>query len=290
MTTARGTMMSLVLAAVLVYLVFGKAVVPWLRISCRFLVFGLVAWVLLSLVIPSIVFEEVTVRSLHSRSSGRLPLWWEAWNMSLERFPLGQGPQSWLTHEWITGGGQPFLRLGHPHNMYLMWAAEYGWVLIMLLLVLALHASGKLLKVAKKLKLAPNDAKASLVAITVSVVAGLVHAGVSAVFIVPASMLVGLCILALFWALIQESEPPERVPAMTGAQRSCGRLCRAVLLVTAVAGGGFWLGQVWDYHSAMKRDLIAYEQGPNAAYFPRFWFHGNFPRAEQGSGPGFAED
>ena len=194
MTTSRGTLVSLGLAVLLVFVLYGKALVPWAKLFFKFIVFGGVVWVLFSVVIPSIVFEAFTIRSIHSGSSGRLPLWWEAWSMSLVDFPWGLGPQSWITHELISDQNQLPIRFGHPHSMYLMWAAEYGWIMVAVLSIFAVHVLRRLVIKAKQLGGQPPASQASLIAFSVSVIAGLAHAGLSAVFIVPASMLVGLCI------------------------------------------------------------------------------------------------
>lgn len=281
--------MSLGLAVLLVFVLYGKAFVPWARICCRFMVFGGVTWILLSVVIPSIVFETITIRSIHSGSSGRLPLWFEAWSMSLVDFPWGQGPQSWITHELISDEIKLPIRFGHPHNMYLMWAAEYGWLLVAALLVMLGHVLKRVVVKARQLGSHPSGLQASLVAFTVSVFAGLAHAGVSAVLIVPASMLVGLCILGTFWALIVAHKPTESSPSPTKIELVSSRVFSSVLLMMVLVFGGVWAKQVWDYHDAMANDLIIYEQGSSAAYFPRFWFHGNFPREGHYSGPAFAK-
>lgn len=289
MTTSRGTMVSLGLAFALAFIVFGRALLPWARIYCTFIVFGGAAWALLSFVIPSIVFETATIRSIHSGSSGRLSLWWEAWSMSLADFPWGLGPQSWITHELISNQDQLPIRFGHPHSIYLMWAAEYGWMLVVALLILLVHVTRRLVVKASQLGGHPSDIQTSLVAFSVSVIAGASHAGLSAVFIVPASMLVGLCILSIFWALIATDKPLEPLLSTAKVRLVSARMLSSLLLVVVLVVGGGWIKQVWEYHQAMENDLITYEQRPNAAYFPRFWFHGNFPREEHRSGPPLAD-
>lgn len=290
MTTARGTMLGLALAVVVAILFFGKMLIPWARIFGRFILFGGIAWVLLSVLIPSFVFEEVTVRSLHSDSSGRLPLWREAWLMSFQNFPWGLGPQSWLTHESISGQDQLKIKLGHPHNMYLMWAAEYGWLVIAAIFVLVMRFIKNLLVRAGQLRFDPAESPTGLVALTVSAVAGMIHAGVSAVFIVPASMLVGLCVLSLFWALSTPSADVVSPSDPTKTEGLRGSVFRMTLAAVVLSAGALWVKEVWDYHQAMEADLVRYEQGSYAPFFPRFWFHGNFPRIEQGAGPAFAKD
>ncbi|MEQ9564587.1 MAG: hypothetical protein RLN85_01975, partial [Pseudomonadales bacterium] len=119
-----------------------------------------------------------------------------------------------------------------------------------------------------------------LIAFTASAVAGLVHAGFSAVFIVPASMLVGFLLLTVFWALSLPNGRPAESPSKQATPCACGNGLVIFLAVAIVTGGLVWMNQVWRYHEAMVVDLSQYQERPNAAYWPRFWFHGNFPRPE----------
>ncbi len=277
MTMARGTMISFFVACLIVGLVFRKQILAWLRIFLSHLLLGLIAWAVLSVVIPGLLFEEVAVRSLHAGSAGRLPLWQEAWIMSLANFPWGQGPQSWLTHELILSTDSVPKRFGHPHNMYLMWAAEYGWLLVFCLLFLVCVVFKKLFNRLEAVRGSVGQAS-TLAAFSVASIAGFAHAGVSAVFIVPASMLVGLCVLGLYWALLLERKVPAKRAAETG-QKEQAWIFHGLFLALLVAGA-IWTCDVWRYHQAMVEDLVGYEQGPAVGTFPRFWFHGNFPRPD----------
>lgn len=278
MTTARGSMLSIVLAGFVACLLYGRAIFPWLTISFRFIVFGGLAWLLFSLVIPSIGAEEVTVRALHAGGSGRIPFWVEAWYMSLHNFPFGMGAQSWITHQAISEGFPSNTRLGHPHNMYLMWAAEYGWLLLVAVGVLIVMTLRNLVTKAGQIRACTDKQPEVLSAFTASAVAGLVHAGLSAVFIVPASMLVGSLSLTVFWALSLPDDRPAESPSKQATPYAYRNGLSTFLAIAIVAGGIVWLNQVWGYHQAMVADLSQYEESPSAAYWPRFWFHGNFPR------------
>ncbi|PHQ26798.1 hypothetical protein CLH62_04225 [Marinobacter guineae] len=278
LTTSRGSMVSLALAALIVLAIFGRATIPWLVVSVKFVLLGAVLWCLLSWAIPELVFDETVIRTLHAGASGRMPLWREAWQMSLQNFPLGMGAQSWLTHSSITPEYLFVQTLGHPHNMYLMWAAEYGWTLIAFVAVL-LGVTLKRLLFLRGLIVSGSQEYASLmVAFTASCIAGLAHAGVSAVFLVPASMTVSLVVLAVFWAL--SLQPVENAfasegesDAMPGRARLKPMLAFAVLIL-----GVAWGQEVWRYHQAMEADLSVYAESPYAPLLPRFWLHGNFPR------------
>jgi O-antigen ligase len=209
-----------------------------------------------------------------------MPLFIEAWQMSLQHFPLGMGPQSWLTHDLLTQEYSESIKFGHPHNMYLMWAAEYGWLLILLLIVLALQLIHFFLKRRTILLVEGKTPGVLMLAgITASVVGALIHAGVSAVFIAPGSMLVGLLVLLAFWALIA---PQVFRPEARGYDaQSPAKLAFAFSSATVVAVLWLlWLGQVHTYYLDMKADEVYSQQQLKEWTTPRFWFHGNFPRRE----------
>ena len=274
LSSSRGTMLGVAFGVLLVAVLIGRPAIPWLKVFFKYLAYGVIAWFLLSVLIPSVLLDEVSMRALKSDTSGRVPLFVEAWRMSLVEFPFGLGPQSWLTHEIITESYRKSPKFGHPHNMYLMWAAEYGWLLIAALLVLAGQAMRLFWR--RRNELAQDDTKAlALAAFTASVSAALLHAGVSAVFMAPGSMLIGFLVLSAFWALINDDSVfSENKPTKK----------RTMVAITIVLVGSVlclaWLKEVRAYHSAMVADQVFYFESVPAGTLPRFWFHGNFPRHE----------
>lgn len=290
LTTSRGSMVSLVLAALIVMVLFGRMAIPWLAASLRFVLLGGLLWCLLSWAIPELVFEKTMIRGLHSGGSGRLPLWVEAWEMSLQNFPWGMGAQSWLTHTTLTSNYLAARTLGHPHNMYLMWAAEYGWALISLVAVLICVKVKRLISLRRLMGSGMQGAASLVVAFTASCVAGLAHAGVSAVFLVPATMSVALLVLAIFWALSLPMVTTDSDSKIISGEVK--RWVRPSMLLApfVLFFGILWIQEVWRYHEAMTEDLRVYVESQNAPLLPRFWLHGFFPRPIPGEvGPGFAE-
>ena len=192
LTTARGSFLAILLGVAISVILLGKRSIPWLKIFAKSLLLGIFFWFVLAIVIPSFFGDGLSLRTISVGSSGRLPMFAEAWAMSLQNFPLGMGPQSWLTHQTLTSEYAGGIRFAHPHNMYLMWAAEYGWILVSLFFVLGVQVT-RLLWVQRRKVLREKSAEGSLVlaGFTASVTAALVHAGVSAVFMAPGSMLVG---------------------------------------------------------------------------------------------------
>lgn len=197
--------------------------------------------------------------------------------MSMQNFPFGMGPQAWLTHDTLTAAYVGAPKLGHPHNMYLMWAAEYGWLSIAGLVVLGSVALRRLCFQVSAARVGNTHNSLLLMGFTASVTAALVHAGVSAVFIAPGSMLVGLLVLSVFWALIM---PDSVLSARVASSQKPRRLAFAGYLsvIAFVLASSSWFREVLRYQQAMTDDIVYYEREVSQGVLPRFWLHGNFPR------------
>jgi O-antigen ligase len=281
LSTSRGSILGVGIGVLLVTLLLGRQSWPWLRQFIIYFLIGVAIWFVLSVLVPSLFLGETELRSVSSTSSGRMLLFKEAWQMSLQSFPLGMGPQSWLTHDLLTLAYSESSKFGHPHNMYLMWAAEYGWLLILLLLLLALQLTVQFWRRRTTLLAEGNvEGIIMLAGVTASVIAAVIHAGASAVFIAPGSMLVGLFVLAGFWALIFS-------PLFSVKQRNGSNLALPRKLAFATSSAAFvlilwllWTAQVNTYYLDMKADEFYYHERLNERTLPRFWFHGNFPRPD----------
>ncbi|AXS82552.1 hypothetical protein D0851_05615 [Marinobacter sp. Arc7-DN-1] len=92
LSSSRGSMVGLLFGFVLVWACFGRAALPWIKLFARFAVYGLVAWLILSVVIPSLVFDEIQVRGLKADSSGRMPLWQRSLGYEFTALPVRHGP------------------------------------------------------------------------------------------------------------------------------------------------------------------------------------------------------
>ena len=274
LSSSRGTMLGLVFGFFLVLLLIGRPALPWLKVFVRYFAYGLLAWLLLSVIVPSLVSTEVGFRKLHTGSSARIIMFLEAWRMSLENFPFGMGPQSWLTHEIMTDEYLKHSKFAHPHNMYLMWAAEYGW--LMILALLGLVGQGIRLFWRRRAQVRADqesEMALPLAAFTASVSAALLHAGVSSVFIAPGSMLVGFLVLCVFWGLIVPDQ--EVMPQWSGKRVSIAVSVAVLLGVLS----SLWLREVMVYHQAMEQDRND-RYGENVyGTPPRFWHYGYFPNS-----------
>jgi O-antigen ligase len=279
LSSSRGSIIGLFAGLVLAWLFFGKAALPWVKLFVRFAIYGLIFWLLLSVIIPGLMSDDLQVRGIKGDSSGRMPMWLEAWAMSLQNFPFGMGPQSWLKHEVLTGAYRASPKFAHPHNMYLMWAAEYGWISIAALALLCTFALRNLRSRISSVRAGVDEGAPYLIALTASVTAAFVHGGVSAVFMAPGSMLIGLPVLTVFWACIRpESSVTVSSEVALGPNRS--RFGGYLLVLVFVLSSVFWFREVLRYRQAMIEDLGFYQEEVVLGQLPRFWLHGNYPRHE----------
>jgi hypothetical protein len=183
------------------------------------------------------------------------------------------GAQSWLTHDIITDTYR--VRFGHPHNMYLLWAAEYGWLFVASLFTGVMWILRR--SFGRVRGLAPSDPKRALIlmALLHSFIAACTHAGVSAVFIGPASLLVGWFVMV---AILRMTFPAvgDKSESNVNSVPLWLRGSLAALLVWSFVV--YW-DAVLDYKRASDRDQVCYlYMGIPTGNGPRFWLHGDFPR------------
>lgn len=273
-SSSRGTLLSVTLSGVVLVGVFGKHVLLWVRPMLKQFLIGVAIWVALSAIIPWLLFDSLEMRSVGSGDSGRFRLWVEAWRMSLERFPIGMGPQAWITEPPLTEGYLAGKKLAHPHNMYLMLAAEYGWMSVFGLVLIGGGCLLRLTRVRHYLHSGDLSHKGKILrmSLVASMCAGFVHAGASAVFMAPSSMLIALIVISLFWALVME-EGEGWGGKYSGSRKQY--LLKTCLLTPLVL---FWVYGVSIYYVDMQKDWGWYSRNVYQGTLPRFWVHGNFPR------------
>jgi len=280
LSSARGTFCALLIAFVITVLVFRGAGGRFYRLLGVQLLIGVGFWAVLSVLVPSLISIDIELRAIGTDTSGRIPLWREAWMMSLERFPFGMGAQAWLTHEPLTEAYRERKTLGSPHNMYLLWAAEYGWVSVLGLGLIGLHYAFRVLGFRHLIAEGEvSDSRIMLACgIFMSVIAALVHAGVSGVFIMPPSMLIGLVVLGVFVTLFGAPLPSDLV-----AEKAtfAGSRIREFATLTVFVGLIMWGGKVWDYYIHMLEDDIWVSENLGFGTTPRFWLHGYYPRQKE---------
>ena len=272
---ARGSLVSLLAGFVLIHVIFRTFQIQAYRtVFARMVLIGVVLWIVLEQLIP-LSLGVHSVPDINLTTSGRLPLWRESWALSLEAPVSGSGLLSWLTHVPLTDTYQN-MRVGHPHNMYLLWAAELGWLVIIPLVIFALQVFRSLRGIATNSK-PTREQLEFLPAFTFSVAAAAVHASVSAVFLAPMSLLYALFTLPLFLVLLRSFND---FPRQTSEPSLLTRLMRFTAVFVLFSMLVYQLiGSVGYYYKEMfidKRCLL--QEGRLGRMYPRFWLHGDFPR------------
>lgn len=225
--------------------------------------------------------ELVSGASLVARDpTGRSMQWYEAAMMSLQVFPLGMGAESWMTHAPITTGFVYELAHGHPHNMILLWAAEYGWLAV-------LGVSIFFWGVLEKLKLICSKPSSDIsikdgdhlifISLIGAAFSGLIHACVSGVLIVPAST-IAIAMVLVFTQYFLNFSIDARFPECNGNNRaswSCP--LKGVFLALVLALGVIQFNYMGGYYTMMSEDKERYVSHGKVMFFPRYWAHGFAP-------------
>ena len=180
---ARGTLLSLLISSVIVFILFKGQSKEWLKkgaITC-------LAGFLLYVVVFYLLIPDGSGKALaRTDSSRRLELWGAAWQAIKSNPIWGVGPM----HMANVNGVNP---ITSPHNMYLLWLAEWGIPAFLVGGVIALKGMYKWIQSAL---VSPSIQK---VALTISFIAGIIHSGVSGLLITPLSQL--LFALLLGWSI-----------------------------------------------------------------------------------------
>jgi len=261
LSTARGSVFSLLVSFMLCAIIFKGLAKEWLLILLKGIFLGVGVWVLLSLIIHPYFVDASQLRLLSTTSSNRLILWTEALHMSWQNFPLGMGPFSWFTHEFFTEKIKPLPLYGHPHNHILLWAAEYGWLAVAPLIGVVWHAIGRLRKLVQN-----KSYRIEHIALTASVLAAFSHSLLSAVFITPYSLMFGLAVLSIFWGLLHEN-------AMVGTHSKATSALFKITAVSLLVLGAIWLSYIYDYYSESKLVIEEKTHAVKGMNSPRFFEH-----------------
>lgn len=258
LSSARGSLLALLLSISICWLLFQSMAKSWALILIKGTLLGVTTWLILSVGVHAGLFGLAdSIGEIRVSGSGRLPLYIEALAMSWQNFPLGMGPFSWLTHTPLTEIYTRSQLFGHPHNMMLLWAAEYGWLAVAMLAGLAWHA---LLRVRRWL--AKTTASVELIALTASVLAACIHSNFSAVFITPYSLMIGLGVLSLFWGVLHQDldSAAQALPTAKAQPKRPNSMKKLLALLLLLAG---MANLFYNYHYYQHNRAMV-EQQPNA--------------------------
>jgi O-antigen ligase len=279
-TTARGAILSILVSGVLIFLLFRRGSIRWIRVSLGGMVLGLALYLFSEILLPQFIQgSEASIRTFGTSSSGRIELWTMALKKSLEIFPLGIGSMSWVHTEALNSLGMTGEPYSHPHNMYLLWAAENGWLSVLGASMVFLSGAKRLINKSVLVRKGRADELDStlLVGFSVSILASASHAGLSMMYLAPASMLVVLFVAPIFWYLTK----PEGDRDFTEQGYENRSWSSRVWLVIALSSSLLLIQKTAIYYSDMKKDEVTYRASIYNGFAPRFWFHGQYPRGAE---------
>lgn len=275
-TTSRGTIASILVAGLLVAIIFRGLALDWLKITLVSVVIGAIVYLFLSIIFPNLLHDqESTMRSFSTSSSGRLDLWVETVRNSFVHFPFGTGSMGWVRGESQALFAEYGGLFSHPHNMYLLWAYEYGWLSIVGASIVFVSAIRRLLSSCLRLK---NKERGSVdsnlvIGFSVSIIASVLHSGLSMVYLSPSSALLLIFIVPIFWSLTADAnlERPDSLKLRSAWGRATGYGFGALFSLLLIS-------MTFNYYADMKRDEKGFRENIYNGFSPRFWMHGQYPR------------
>jgi hypothetical protein len=272
-SSARGTVLAVFLSGLLIWMVAPSNLTRLLLgAQIKGFLGGAVLWGVLIQLIPALLFSDIKGGDLiRLGDSGRVDLWLMAFDMSLIKFPFGLGPLSYAK----LSGDQVF---ASPHGSILLWAAEYGWLTVLLFVICVASIFQQFFRTIRKLT-SSHDNNLFLVGLGWSLIAALGHSLVSGVFSAPASMLIGLVCTAFFLVSLNDAQTSLNHKVL---KRSGNTSWLIFVKWTALAVCGwavaFHLSFTYEFWKEMKADLPVFLAEEHQPLGPRFWLHGQFPR------------
>lgn len=250
---ARGTSLGLMVSLILVLILYKREALQYLK---YFLVTALIG-----LVIYFLGFELFHEKGAHTLIRGetqdRLDLWWAAYIYIIENPMFGIGPMH------FSDINNPF-QISSPHNMYLLWAAEWGIPALLLLIGIGFWLLNKWISCSRT---SVSNLKISL---TASVFAALVHSNVSGIFITPLSQLLGCSIVSIMIGIYYKDRGETILTPIKGFKFS-KMIIMGVLLVINIITYSIFVSHIPDLKE--RRDQFKTEENETRMY-PRFWDQG----------------
>ena len=270
----RGTLLGLIVAAIVTAVAFGRRALPWFKWQGCALLIGLSVYILVFLLPPLLASTDTSAiqqgtlgRSL-THSSGRFHLWKDAGSMIAQHPILGIGPMHYAC-------GVTNDIAAHPHNAVLQIAAEWG--VPAALITIYIFVSGFIAWIKQgRTRLAPGHGGASATAqimlypaLLASLTTASIHALFSGVINMPLSQV--SMILVIGWMLAIYFGPAPASATVPG-KRASASLLWSLLFLGAVCGllAGI-VPDLMNFGELMNNDHM-----PLGAtqLMPRFWQQG----------------
>lgn len=250
---ARGTSLGLLVSLIIVLILHKREALKYLKYFLLTATLGLAIYFL--------GFELFHDKGAHTivrdSTSGRLDLWTAAIKYIVEKPIFGLSP---MLFSDINNPSQ----ISSPHNMYLLWAAEWGIPAILLLLYIGFKLFKKWIDYTKTKVTAFN------ISLTASVIAVLVHSNVSGIFITPLSQLLGCFIVSIMIGTYYKDQD-EIILMPIGGFKLSQKVILGALLIINLATFSIFISHIPDLKE--RRDHFKTEMNETRMY-PRFWDQG----------------
>ncbi|NWC92067.1 MULTISPECIES: O-antigen ligase [unclassified Pseudomonas] len=254
----RGTWLGMgVAGSLLVFL--GPPGRRWVAWQAAALACGLLLYELIFSVLAGYLGIEISngaVDRLTTSLSGRGPIWWQAWNMILERPWLGFGPMHFADIANDIAA--------HPHQAILQWASEWGVPSTLGVIALVAWAGWATVGVLREraLSLAPVDLLR--LCLFASLIGALTQAQVDGVIVMPVSQLWLALVAGWLMALhVWRTPPVAPAPRVYGAWIAASVAAVGLLVFVAIR----------DVPRLTERSEH-YMTLSNGHLQPRFWVQG----------------
>src|SRR5690554_6797451 len=255
----RSALVAIPFALLLVWFVGGSETRPWFKLLARQLVGGVLFFLILRGGVAAFLGSAFgiggTMSLARTSSSGRLEIWADTWQHFLQQPWFGNGPGAFacLTSDLVAT----------PHNLFFQLLSEWGIVMTLLCLSMALLMFGALVR---RMRSGGNNVvHFSLFATLVTTVAASMMEGM---IIAPLQQM--LIVLAFGWAL--HAFAHEKFTPVTGRAFHLYQGCYVAVLATFLAI------ILWGVKAdlALQRQLLVSPEGVvNLSYGPRFWADGH---------------
>ena len=184
-TEARGGLLSLILAAFLIFLFLSKDCRKQFTVTLfQTILIGVFLWLVFIIIIPYWLMNSENLQ-LRTTSSGRIDLWLYAIKSITEHLWLGFGPMSFT---WAEGKPLPH---AHPHNSIMQLLYEYGVIACLSITTWAINRLYYKLNMLKQLK------NISILPIFYAVASGLIYSLFSGVAVMPFAQIVFVFMVAI---------------------------------------------------------------------------------------------
>jgi O-antigen ligase len=274
-TSARGSLLGIVVACAAVVLVAKRAAWPYLKTLAFTAGLGVLAYVVLLDLAPILSGKQAMnalaysiERTASDPASGRMLLWRRAVDLIAQHPLLGVGPMHFAhnAHDLHIGA--------HPHDWLLQIASEWGLPALACLLAALGLGLRALARAARHVDTKDASGQAVFAALALAVGAILVDGLVSGLFVMPQSQLAIALVLgcAMGWCRSVTQTAPQGTACAMGVDR---RLVGAVVVLAALAGLATALP---DVRSRLNGEpLSAAQQAVNTGWgWPRMWKQGFF--------------